>query len=329
MSVSTVTVSKALSGKEGVSDSLRRQIKELAEKRGYRKKGHITNETTYKSRQNSVKNIGILISDIFGYGPNSFYCTMHSQLALQLTKLNYSSILEIVTSTMEANLELPSILQHNKAEGIIILGQLSEQYLDFLSQHETPFILLDFYTNNDKYASVTTNNIQGSFISTNYLISCGHKDIGFLGSIRNSTSSIQDRFLGFYKAMLEHNLNIRNEWIIDDRTDKGAILENFNLPKTLPTAFVCNCDESAFKLLENLNKLNIRVPEDISIIGFDNSIYSRISKPQITTVAVDIEKLTSIAAEMIDQCINNNYARLTSVVVPVKMIFRDSVRVIE
>lgn len=89
LGVSTVTVSKALSGKEGVSDSLRRQIKELAEKRGYRKKGHITNETTYKSRQNSVKNIGILISDIFGYGPNSFYCTMHSQLALQLTKLNY------------------------------------------------------------------------------------------------------------------------------------------------------------------------------------------------------------------------------------------------
>lgn len=328
LGVSTVTVSKALSGREGVSETLRQKIKELAEKRGYRKRDTRSDKTTCQAGRTGTRNIGILLSDIFGHGPNSFYHTMHSQLALQLTKLNFSSILEIVAPDMEINMELPSILLGNKTEGIIVLGQLSEQYLDFLSQQNIPLILLDFYVNSEKYVSVTTNNIQGSFMATSHLISCGHKDIGFVGNVRHSTSSIQDRFLGFCKAMLEHGLQIRNEWIIDDRTDKGLILDEFKLPRKLPTAFVCNCDETAYKFIEYLNRLKLSVPEDISIVGFDNTIYSRISKPQITTVAVDVETLVYKAAEMINQRINNSFATVTSVVVPGKMVYRDSVRVI-
>jgi len=323
LGVSIVTVSKSLADKEGVSESVRQQVKELARKRGYR-----MNRVARQLRQGNTQNIGILLSESFGRGPETFYWSVHSQLSLQLTQLNYTSILEIVSSSMEKEKKLPCMLQQNKVDGIIVLGQIGDEYLSFLNEQSVPFILLDFYTDNEKYLSVTTNNFQSSFISTSYVISCGHKDIGFLGNIRHSTSSIQDRFLGFYKAMLEHDLPIRDEWIINDRTDRGRILEQFALPNKLPTAFVCNCDESAYKLLEQLNKMGLRVPEDISLIGFDNSIYSQISKPQITTVAVDVETLTHKAAELITYCINHQNSASSSVVVPGKMIYRDSVRIL-
>ncbi len=324
LGVSTVTVSKALADKEGVSEAVRQKVKELAQKRGYR-----MNRVARQFRQGSTKSIGVLLSDAFGQGPDTFYWGVQSRLALQLTQRDYSSVLEIITPAMEQDKALPSVLEQGKADGVIVLGQMSEEYIDFLSLQGIPVVLLDFYTDNEKYPSVTTNNLHSTFISTSYVIGCGHNHIGFLGNIRHSTSSIQDRFLGFYKAMLEHDLFIREEWIINDRTDRGRLLERFDLPQSLPTAFVCNCDESAFRLLEQLSHMGIRVPEEVSLIGFDDSIYSHISKPPITTVAVDVETLTRKAAELITHCVNHAVSNSASVVVPGRMVYRDSVRVLD
>jgi LacI family transcriptional regulator len=126
--------------------------------------------------------------------------------------------------------------------------------------------------------------------------------------------------------MLIHELPVRDEWVVGDRTDRGRILPVFMLPESLPTAFVCNCDESAYKLLELLKEKGLRVPDDISLVGFADSVFSRISNPGITTVAVDVDALTRTAAETITMFVEQKTATPGSVVIPGKMIYRDSVK---
>jgi LacI family transcriptional regulator len=104
-----------------------------------------------------------------------------------------------------------------------------------------------------------------------------------LGTLKK-TSSINDRYLGYYKAMMEsgyENLIAK----IDDRNG-GLIFRTYDLPDPLPTAFLCNNDNVAYRLINQLKSLGYDVPGDISVMGFDDVLYSRISVPKITTVRV-------------------------------------------
>lgn len=90
-------------------------------------------------------------------------------------------------------------------------------------------------------------------------IACG-KSIGFVGSVL-STGSIMDRYLGYTKAMLRAGLPIRDDWRLEDRDDRGIFIP-FSLPHEMPEAFVCNCDEVAYNLVETLKREGYRVPQD-------------------------------------------------------------------
>lgn len=156
-------------------------------------------------------------------------------------------------------------------------------------------MFLDFYDEHADIDSVVTDNFYGAYELTNYLIAQGHRDIAYAGNIY-STSSIQDRFLGYYKSLLEHRLPLRNEWVLSDRDDEGAFVE-MELPQPLPTAFVCNCDQVAHNLVHKLIALGYRVPEDCSVVGFDNDVYATLIVPQLTTVGVDIEQMARTAID--------------------------------
>ena len=163
---------------------------------------------------------------------------------------------------------------------------------------------------------------------TNYLINAGHRNIGFLGTI-TSTSSIQDRYLGYYKALLEKGIPLRSEWVIDDRGPEGTSYPHFDLPVQKPTAFVCNCDEAAYCLLNQLRSEGYVVPDDISIVGYDNHIYSTISNPRITTIDVESKRMSYEAVETIIKKIRDkNYSRGRTLVTG-KLIIRDSVKILK
>src|SRR5690606_24701877 len=142
---------------------------------------------------------------------------------------------------------------------------------------------------------VITDNFYGVYEMTNYLINRGHREIGFIGNV-HTTSSIQDRFLGYYKSLLEHRIPLREDWIVNDRDDRGKFID-FELPEQLPSAFVCNCDRVAFNLIQALNDRGYRVPEDCSVVGFDNDIFAMIANPQLTTVAVDMPEMARVAVD--------------------------------
>ena len=157
-------------------------------------------------------------------------------------------------------------------------------------------ILLDYYIADSGIDSVVTNGYVGGYELTSYLVKQGHKNIGFIGTVK-ATSSIFDRYMGYMKAMLEHGLTVRPEWTIDDRDERDFIEMDF--PNELPTAFVCNCDEAAYHAIRQLEVRGISVPDDISVVGYDDYLISDVCRPAITTINVDSDLMAEKAAEVL------------------------------
>ena len=98
---------------------------------------------------------------------------------------------------------------------------------------------------------------------------------------------------------MENKLEYRSEWTLDDRDEYGNIFSKLDFPEVMPTAFVCNCDETAFRVIAALKSKGCRIPEDISVVGYDNFTVSNICIPTITTIEVDLEKMAAAAVEII------------------------------
>lgn len=319
LGVSSVTVSKALNDKEGVSDSLKLKIKKVASEMGYR----------FNSAAKSIKdglsyNIGVMIPQRFTGLRESFYLQVYQQIAIQLDHYGYFGILNILSSEDEEQLNFPRVYSENKVDGIIILGQVSKKYIETVQNMELPKLFLDFYDEHAAIDSIVTDNFYGAYEITNYLIRCGHREIAYVGNVY-STSSIQDRFLGYYKSLLEHGLKFNERYLINDRDEHGTYID-IELPEQMPTAFVCNCDQVAYLLGERLTSMGYRIPDDCSIVGFDNNVYATLANPPLTTVEVDIEQMARSAVKAIMDKVSNPHRRIGRMLVQGKIIYRDSVK---
>ena len=325
LNISTVTVSKALADKEGVGDELRQQIKDVAEQMGYHiKKAAAT--STAKTHASGTGNIGILIPSRFFSPDVSYYWHIFNTLSTELLSLGYYSIMELLTTEDEEAHTLPRLISDNKVDGLIILGQTSDAYLEELNKKYQTFILFDFYSAKLQYDSVSNDNYFCSYLMTDYVISQGHKKIRFVGNF-GATTSISDRFMGFQRAMLEHKLNCQAEDIINDRDENGRLIQ-INLPpaKSMPTAFVCNCDETAANLILTLEEKGYKVPQDISVTGFDNYLPRKQTAVELTTVYIKPEDSTRVAAELIINKITGQPYIKGRHLVSGSLVIRNSVR---
>ena len=322
LNVSIVTVSNALNDREGVSTELRLAIKKAADDLGYK---YSVNEKVSSRIEN--RNIGILISERFVGDKGTFYWRFCQETSKELLKNNLFTINETVSHENENECVAPRIITENKISGLIILGQIGRKYIDMIIKYNLPVIFLDFYDKHYTVDSVVTDNFYGMYLLTDYLIENGHRKIGFVGRV-NATSSIQDRYLGYAKALLENNIesSLDINDAIDDRNDNGILLREFDLPVDLPSAYVCNCDETAFRLISMLKSKGLRVPEDISVVGFDNFTVSDVCYPSITTVEVNIKSMAESAAEiMIKKLENKNYKSGRKIILG-KLIVKESVK---
>ena len=317
MGVSTVSVSKALSGKDGVSDEVREQIKKKAEEMGYR-----YNSIAKNMKDGVSNNIGVLVSERF-FSDNAFYYELYQKVVKEFGKSNYSCILEMVSRMDEKRGKLPNMIVNNKIDGLVILGQMKNRYIEKIMEVDIPSIFLDFYDEHNVVDSVVSDGVYGSYLLTNYLIKKGHKKIGFVGDV-HATSSILDRYIGYYKSLVQNDLEIRSEWIINDRDEDGQFI-HMCTAEEMPDAFVCNCDESAYRFVNQLKDEGYRVPEDISVVGFDDFIYARLCDPMLTTFRIDLKMMSEVAVDAMIRKINDENYRIGRKVISGELVIRDSV----
>lgn len=214
LGVSAVTVSKALAGKSGVSEEMRQKIIRRASELGY------VNPNAPQTTTTSGLDVGILIPENF-FSVVSFYATFYKQLVQALTDAGHFGIMELVTHDMQTALTLPNLLRSRHVDALICLGQLTSPYMQLLTRQEMPVICLDFHDPFVTTDAIVSDNAFGAAQLTYWLIEQGHRDIGFVGDIK-ATSSIMERYLGFLSAMLMKDLPVRPECVFPTAAQKGT-----------------------------------------------------------------------------------------------------------
>lgn len=321
--VSTVTVSKALSGQKGVSEEMREKIRQLADELGYRSPSESKKQIVEKHY-----NIGVLIQEVYLDKYDSFYFRMYQEVNKRAVVRGCFTLLESISRENVLKNEMPILVQEKKVDGLVVIGDMTKAYMEHLeAEAGIPVVCMDFYNDTIDLDTVISNSYYGTYALTNYLFRMGHEKIAYIGTI-GMTNSITDRYLGYTKSLLEHHMPIREDYVIDDRdtqTGRMDLDKFFQLPKDMPTAFVCNCDLAASYLVKKLRANGYRVPEDISVVGFDNYLYPGLCDIGITTYEVDVSEMAHRVVHKIVRKIANESYTAGVFIVDGHMVIKDSV----
>lgn len=292
LGISKVTVSNALAGRTGVSQELREKIKKTAIEMGYPFK---------QAAGNRSYSIGILVSGRYVEKGESYYWEIYWELASLLKSEDATVVFEMIKVEDEIQQNMPLSLKNGKCDAVIIIGNLVTSYLELMKdEFHIPMIMMDYYNDKLMIDAVISNGYYGMYHMTEYLIQKGHSEIAYVGSI-HASSSIMDRYHGYCKALQENRIPIREDWILEDRNiETGDILID-ELPKQMPSAFVCNCDFIANELIKKLLESGYRIPEDVSVVGYDNYSKNNYYNIKVTSYDVNIHYMAEKAVKRIFQ----------------------------
>lgn len=266
LGVSIVTVSNALKGKKGVSEEMREKIARTAEEMGYR----MERRENVKNRESYL--IGVIVAERYVKEFPSFYMEVYKNITQEAMKRGSLTVLEVATVEKE-NLEHEfSAFQECRISGVILIGELKRDYIEAVRKKykELPIVCVDYYDVYEDMDYIVTDSFGGMEQMTRLLIKEGITDLAFVGTV-TATKNITDRYLGYCKALDRAGLEEAKRNIIPDRDVDGEVYEDrLKLPEKLPKGFVCNCDRTALILMKKLRERGIRIPEDISVVSFDN-----------------------------------------------------------
>lgn len=316
LGISVVSVSKGLSGKEGVSEEMRGRILAKAKELGYNPAGG-------RRLPSQGRSIGILSADRF-FDENTFYTHLYREILLQCTAHGDFAIMELVAPVCEHTPTLPTIVTEHKVDALIFMGQMDRAYLETVTRCGLPYLLLDFYDDTLDADCVLSDNLTGGYQLARHLLSQGYRELGFVGSVR-ATSSNMERYLGLVRALLEAGIVPKPEWLLEDRDEHGRFIP-FRLPEVLPEAFLCSCDEVAFHLVQSLTERGLRVPEDIAVTGYDDYRYSTIGSPTLTTYRVNVSGMAQAAVRLIRRKLAGKPVRFPRNTVPGTLVIRESTK---
>jgi DNA-binding LacI/PurR family transcriptional regulator len=223
--------------------------------------------------------------------------------------------------------QVPRLLLEESTEGLLLVGTLLDDALaPVLEQKAVPIVLVDAYASLEKYDAVVSDNVRGACRAVNYLIQRGHRHIGLVGTCPDGYPSLRERRLGYIQALKEHGLT--ETYCVDCAPKKEVALEvamQFLSQHPQVTAiFGCN-DEIALATMRAAQALGRRVPEDLSVVGFDDIDLAQHVNPALTTMHVDKAGMGRMAVQLLINRVEHPDAEpVTSVICP-RLIERESV----
>ena len=262
-----------------------------------------------------------------------FYSIVLRSIVEQAKTFGYFSILNYFEDN---EFIIPECIDERKVAGILVVGKISDDNLSTLKKTGIPVVLVDFTSLGDSCDCVLTHNKQGGYMMTSHIIKKGFQKIGFFGDLSYSFS-FQDRFMGYKQSLIKNQVvnmddidQYINEYSFTQDIEKyilsNNILEIVKIlsSKQLPEVLVCANDSNAFAVILALTQMGIKVPEDISVVGFDDTPLCVKSVPQITTVQVQKELMGQVAvSNLMDRIHRKDDVPMTRLL-SVKIVERDS-----
>jgi len=322
LNISKNAVSLALSNKKGVSESLRTKILDTAR------------QMNYGNYIQSGEKTNCVVSIVPEYIHNDayFYSDIFWSIEKEAKNRSCISIMSGISKTAERELKLPQIPSEMENKGYLVIGIINSAYIEKLLQTGYPVVSVDITHHETAVRSVSAANLPGGYIAAKYLIEKGHREIGFIGPIYTA-QSVYERWCGFCQAMDIHGLKVepcynilgeKNEFKLFDTIET---LENHVAEiKKFPTAWFCAGDRTAVALINILTHKGIKIPDEISVMGFDDIPLSQLVLPALTTMKIDRKLMGELA---FDSLMNSNQDNRQNINIAVSPVERDSVKTIK
>lgn len=280
--------------------------------------------------------IGVILPDI----TNPFFPEVLSGLDQEARSKGYTFFLCDTVSTNGDSAEqyvresqYLSILMEKQVDGIVMIGgriNLAKPSKDLVSEvveasKRVPLLLINGNLPGEGMTRVYADELEGAELATQHLIDLGHTDIAFVGGYKNMSNTIQ-RTRGFVKTMEKNGVQTRKEWIRDGgfsvEAGKKLMHQLLELPER-PTAIFCANDLVAIGVMKVAHKAGLRVPQDLSLIGFDDIPYASNSIPELTTISLKCYEVGRNAAELLHQMITKNKVNKSTKLRP-ELVVRES-----
>ena len=225
-------------------------------------------------------------------------------------------------------------IRSEAVEGILLLAtEMDVEQIEAFLSIPMPIVVLDNYIEQKQYDCVTMNNELGVYEAISHLAALGHRDIGYFHIVCNANNFVE-RYFGFQRAVEMLGLTVKKENIIEIATEGGdAVYEELKRQlsqrESLPTAFFADNDIVAICAMRVLRELNVQIPQDVSIVGFDNMALSEMLDPPLTTIQIPKRKMGMAAVNAIIEKINEDGVGSLKTEVATSLIVRHSVRKLE
>lgn len=255
---------------------------------------------------------------------NPFYGELLSSIEYNAREKGY----HVLISGTDVDQSYLEIAEKRSLDGIIIVGINSDNYYEKLKKTSIPVVLIDSYCNNLPFKSISIKDRESAKIATQYLINKGHKKIAFASGMITENGVTYERYLGYKDALEDAGIAFNKDFVysgtVSQEYGKKLGLE-ISKKTDKPTAIFSAADIIAFGLINGLKKAKVKIPEDISIIGFDDMWIARACDPLLTTIKQDVFQKGTKAIELL----LNNSKENENIVLDVELIERESVASLE
>lgn len=319
--LSTGTISKALSDPKTVSPKNLAKVQSAIKKLNYK-----PNMLSQKFRNKQSKTIVVLVPDI----ANLFFAQVISGIEYVAQKQGYSVLLGDTRDDIEQEQEYIKMVETRLADGIINLRPYIEG--DSLLPNDDVIAVSAGGCENTPYPSVRIDNAGASEKVVNYLLSLGHKRIGVISGLASNPHTI-DRLAGYKAALQKKGIDFDEALVYEGDfkylSGMDAAEYFFRMKDKRPSAVFSMNDEMAISAMKGFLNHDLRIPEDISITGFDDRKVSRYLNPALTTVSQPAEKIGERSAELLLQLIEGKKPNQTEFVLPYDFVIRESTAAIK
>ena len=322
--VSPATVSYVLSGKRTISEDTKRRVREAVEALDY------VPDLAARglSRRDSML-IGMVVpqtepGDRLMF-QNSFYSEVLGSIEYYARQRGY----HILISATDANESYLTLAKQRNLDGIIVIGMYPDEFYQQMKKTQIPIVLIDSYCNDHYYNNIRIDDAYGSYLATRYLLDCGHRDAAFFAGQLKENGVMKKRLAGYRQALEEFGVPYRESFVFEGQIDyRSGVAMAASLARSSlgATAVVAAADILAIGAVRGFYDAGLRVPEDMSIIGFDDLEISQYLAPGLTTIRQQISLKGQRAVELLLEHIADPSLSKQEEILPLKLIERGSVR---
>jgi len=317
--VSIATVSRVINGSTAVSEKTRNKVTQVMTELGY-----TPNVFARGLMVNSMKTVGVMTIDV----RDLYYAAAIHAIELEMRERGYDVILCNTGGEIKEKMKYINLLLQKRVDGIILVGSVFKEKSDNRHLIETaqkiPLVMINGYIKGDNIYSIMCDEASAVYKTVEYLHTKGHKQIVYIYDA--DTFSGREKLNGFKKVIQEKGLDFgANQMIKADKGIEGGYkaVEHLFAKKVSFSAIVTAEDSLAVGAMKKLREAGIRVPEDVAVVGFNNSLLAQCTTPTLTSIDNKVEAISSTAAKMLVDAIEGKNVPERTVVAP-ELVIRES-----